>query len=302
MMLKRTIYIGNPSYLRLEHQQLQIKCAKTQEIRGTIPIEDMAILVLDNPQITITTKVLDKLMQHTVAVINSDAKHLPNGLMLPLQGHSELTQRWRYQIEASQPLKKQLWKQTVIAKIENQRNLLAMQGKPIEPMNQYLNHVGSGDEGNMEGKAAKHYWKHLFDDFTRDREGKSPNNLLNFGYAILRSIVARALVSSGMLPALGIFHSNKYNAYCLADDIMEPYRPFVDKLVVEWLEQLSGSIEPIKPIELNKASKAHLMSIATQDVMIDDLKRPLMVAVTTTTASLQACYQGKKRVISYPKI
>ncbi len=302
-MLKRTIYIGNPSYLRLEHQQLYVKCAKTQELRGSIPIEDIGILLLDHPQITITTKVLDKLMQHTVAVINSDAKHLPNGLMLPLQGHSELTQRWHYQIEASQPLKKQLWKQTVIAKIENQRNLLALNQQEATPMNLYLKHVNSGDEGNMEGKAAKHYWKHIFEGFTRDRAGSAPNNMLNFGYAILRSIVARALVSSGMLPALGIFHSNKYNPYCLADDIMEPYRPYVDKMVLDYLKQhYNPSTESELPTELTTQVKSYLLGIATQDVLIDDLQRPLMAAVTTTTASLQACFKGKRRQISYPQL
>lgn len=294
-MLKRTIYIGNPSYLRLENSQLKIKCAESKKEKGSIPIEDIAVLLLDHGQITVTSQLLEKLMQHTVAMVNCDAKHLPNGLMLPLQGHSELTQRWRHQIEASQPLKKQLWKQTVQSKIRNQADLLGSQGHEIQTMRGYLDKVISGDETNMEGIAAQHYWKYLFKNFRRDREGGYPNNFLNFTYAILRSIVARAIVSSGMLPALGIFHKNKYNPYCLADDIMEPYRPFADKLVLEWKNQ-NHSVK-----ELDKHAKAYLMSIATLDVEIDDLTRPLMVAVTTTTSSLQACLEGIKRQISYPR-
>jgi CRISP-associated protein Cas1 len=292
-MLKRTIYIGNPSYLRLENNQLKIKCAESNQDKGSIPIEDIGILMLDHAQMTITTQVLEKLMYHSVAVISCDEKHLPNGLMLPLQGHSELTQRWRYQIEASLPLKKQLWKQTVQAKIMNQAALLERQGHKIETMHGYLNQVTSGDETNMEGISAQHYWKYLFEGFKREREGEYPNNFLNFAYAVLRSIVARAIVSSGMMPALGIFHKNKYNPYCLADDIMEPYRPFVDKMVLDW--HTSNEICD----QLDKKAKAYLLGIATQDLIIDDLKRPLMVAVTTTTASLQACFEGKKRQISY---
>ncbi len=293
-MLKRTIYIGTPSYLTLERQQLKIKCAKSQTVKGSVAIEDIAILLLDNPQITLTSQVIEKFMQHTVALINCNAQHLPNGLMLPLQGHSELTQRWHYQIESSGPLKKQLWKQTVIAKIENQCALLALAGHDIAPMDQYIQNVSSGDATNMEGKAARHYWKHIFEDFIRDRAGEPPNALLNFGYTILRSIVARALISSGMLPALGIFHSNKYNPYCLADDIMEPYRPYIDKLVLEWIRG-----HPNK-VQLDKEAKAHLLSVATQDVFIEEAQRPLMVAVTTTTASLQSCFQARKRHINYP--
>lgn len=293
-MLKRTIYIGNPAYLKLKQKQMLVIDPDTKVQKGSIPIEDMALLMLDHPQITLSSLLIDELMNKTVALIHCDRQHLPNGLMLPLAGHSELTQRWTAQLAASLPLKKQLWKQTVCAKISNQKQLLDLYGKDSKAMDSYIANITSGDEQNMEGKAANHYWKHLITDFQRQRFGESPNNYLNFGYAVLRSIVARALVSSGLLPAQGIFHKNKYNPYCLADDIMEPYRPFVDRLVVNYLQTQQTSED------LDTEAKAYLLQIATEDVMIDNKMRPLMVAVTTTTASFYKCISGINRRILYP--
>ncbi|PID68174.1 MAG: subtype II CRISPR-associated endonuclease Cas1 [Flavobacteriia bacterium] len=295
-MLKRSIYIGNPAYLKLKQNQMLVVTPDTKEVRGTVPIEDMALLVLDHHQVTVSTQLLDRLMGNTVAVVHCDAHHLPNGLMLPMAGHTELTERWRYQLEASEPLKKQLWKQTVMAKINNQKQVLANHDRDYKPMLRYLAQVNSGDTYNMEGKAANHYWKHVLDDFKRERYGAMPNNFLNFGYAVLRSIVARALVSSGLLTAMGIFHKNKYNPHCLADDVMEPYRPYVDESVLELMDLYPMSVE------LTREIKAHLLTIATRDVVINGQTRPLMVAVTTTTASLYKCYTGERRTILYPQL
>ena len=214
--------------------------------------------------------------------------------MLPLYGHSEHSERVKYQLTATDPLKKQLWKQTVEQKIKNQQAVLRINKKSFEHMDTYWQTVKSGDTSNCEAKAAQYYWKHLFDNFTRERFGSEPNNLLNFGYAVLRSIVARALVSSGLLPVLGIFHRNKYNPYCLADDIMEPYRPFVDKMVYNYV-CVNGLTN-----KLTKEIKSYLLTIATQDVLIKGSVRPLMVAVTATTSSLYRCYSGESRTIRYP--
>jgi CRISPR-associated protein Cas1 len=296
-MIKRTIYIGNPSYLKLKQKQLVVQEPESKEIKGTIPIEDIALLMLDHYQITISNQLLIKLQGNNVAVITCDEHHLPFGLMLPLYGHSEYSERIKYQLAASEPLKKQLWKQTVEQKIENQKALLKLYHKVSEPLSEYQQNVKSGDTTNREGMAAQYYWKHLFENFSRDRFGEEPNNLLNFGYAVLRSIVARALVSSGMLPVLGIFHRNKYNAYCLADDIMEPYRPFVDKLVYNYIHTNYQD-----NFELTKSGKAHILTIATQDVFIDGVVRPLFIAVTTTTASLYKCFTGELRHIKYPEL
>ncbi len=294
-MLKQTIYIGNPSYLKLKDRQLTIIDPESKTEIGRVAIEDMALLLLDHYQITISTQAIIALQANTVAIITCDAHHLPFGIMLPMYGNSEYSERIKKQMQVSDPLKKQLWKQTVYAKVKNQQAVLWQYQKPYAHMDYYLEHIKSGDRSNMEGIAAQNYWKYLLNDFQRVRFGDTPNNFLNFGYAVLRSIIARALVSSGLLPVLGIFHKNKYNPYCLADDIMEPYRPFVDKMVYQYI----GSNK--NHTELNKEAKAYLLQIATQDVKIDGNTRPLLVAVTTTTASLYKCYTGENRQIKYPE-
>ena len=235
-MLKRTIYIGNPVYLKLKDNQLQIIDPDTKEVKGSAPIEDLGFVVLDHPQITLSHPVILLLQQQNVAIISCDESHLPLGLMLPISGHVEHSERLKHQINCSEPLRKQLWKQTVEAKIFQQKEVLRKLNIEHESLLRYMNEVKSGDSTNMEGIAAQYYWKQLFDDFTRERKGDAPNNFLNFGYAVLRSMVARALVCSGLHPTIGIFHRNKYNAYCLADDIMEPFRPIVDEKVYEIMQ------------------------------------------------------------------
>lgn len=293
-MLKRTIYIGNPAYLKLKDNQLKIEDPATREIKGSVPIEDMGFLVLDHYQITLSHQLILALQQNNVAIISCDESHLPLGLMLPISGHVTHSEFLKHQINCSEPLRKQLWKQTVEAKIYQQKEVLRKNQLPFESMLNYLNEVKSGDSTNMEGIAAQYYWKQLFDDFIRDRKGDAPNNFLNFGYAVLRSMVARALVSSGLHPTIGIFHRNKYNAYCLADDIMEPYRPYVDALVVEWIQN------PKATEFLDKAAKTHLLQLATKDVYINGLTRPLMTALSITTSSLCKCFLGENRVLNYP--
>lgn len=293
-MLKRTIYIGNPAYLKLKDNQLKIEDPITKEVKGSVAVEDMGFLILDHPQITLSHPVILALQQQNVAIVSCDESHLPLGLMLPMSGHVEHSDRLKHQINCSEPLRKQLWKQTVEAKIFQQKEVLRKMKLPFEAMNGYLQEVKSGDSTNMEGIAAQYYWKTLFDDFTRERKGDAPNNFLNFGYAVLRSMVARALVSSGLHPTIGIFHRNKYNAYCLADDIMEPYRPYVDVLVVEWMQN------PEATHVLDKEAKAHLLQLATKDVYINGLQRPLMAALSITTSSLCKCFSAESRVLHYP--
>lgn len=293
-MLKRTIYIGNPSYLKVKDNQLYIEEPLLKEIKGVIPIEDIGFLILDHPQITLSNPLIVMMQQHNVAIISCDESHLPLGLMLPISGHVEHSERLKHQITISEPLRKQLWKQTVESKIFQQKELLRKLKLPHDTLSKYMNEVKSGDSTNMEGIAAQYYWSQLFDNFLRERKGEAPNNFLNFGYAILRSMVARALVCSGLHPTIGIFHRNKYNAYCLADDIMEPYRPYVDEMVWEWMAN------PIATHELDKNAKSHLLQLATRDVYINGLQRPLMTALSITTSSLCRCYMGVSRVIHYP--
>lgn len=310
-MIKRTLCFTNPAYLSLKNSQLVIKLPEVEtnsslpedfksEATKTIPIEDIGVVVLDNKRITITQGVLEALLENNCAVITCNDSHLPIGMHLPLVGNTTQTERMRFQIEASLPLKKQLWQQTISAKIQNQAAVLKqMRGTEVRNMLKWASEVKSGDSENLEARAAVYYWQNAFpmiENFTRSREGVSPNNLLNYGYAILRAIVARALVSSGLLTTLGIHHRNKYNAYCLADDIMEPYRPYVDRLVMQLYDKYPNCEE------LTKELKAELLQIPVLDVVISGKKSPLMIAVSTTTSSLQKCYSGELRKIVYPII
>ena len=296
-MLYRSIYIGNPAYLKLKDRQLKVTDPETKEEKGSVPIGDIGLMMLDHYQITLSHQLIQELMKNNVILISCDERHPPLAGMLPFSGNTLFSERVKAQIEASEPLKKQLWKQTIECKILNQLKVLEQLGKYATPMYEYLKNVKSGDTTNMEGIAAQHYWKHLIEgDFLRDRFGDGPNPFFNFGYGVLLSIIARALVDTGLLLVLGIFHRNKYNPYCLASDIMEPYRPIVDLLVMKWL-QLHTEKQ-----SLDKESKTFLLQIATQDVNIEKLVRPLMVGVKMTASSLLKCYTGEKRQISYPEL
>ena len=296
-MLYRSIYIGNPAYLKLRDKQLKVTDPESKEEKGSVPIEDIGLLMLDHYQITLSHQLIQELMKNNVILISCDERHLPLAGMLPFSGNTLFSERVKTQIEVSEPLKKQLWKQTVECKIQNQLKVLEQLGKYASPMYEYLKEVKSGDTTNMEGIAAQHYWKYLIDnDFLRDRFGDYPNPFFNFGYGVLLSIIARALVDTGLLLVLGIFHRNKYNPYCLASDIMEPYRPIADLLVMKWLQ-----LHPEKQ-SLDKESKTFLLQIATQDVNIEKLVRPLIVGVKMTASSLLKCYTGEKRQISYPEL
>lgn len=311
-MIKRTLYFGNPAYLSLRNQQLVIKMPeveksttvceviKTESVR-TIPVEDIGVVVLDNKQITLTQGLMEAFLANNTAVISCDARSMPTGLLLPLSGNTIQQERFTDQINSSLPLRKQLWQQTIKAKIENQAAVLSKHtSAESKCMYVWASDVKSGDSDNLEGRAAAYYWKNLFvpniDKFIRGREAAPPNNLLNYGYAIIRAVIARALVSSGLLPTFGIHHHNRYNAYCLADDIMEPYRPYVDELVLNIIK--SGQNYE----ELTKDLKARLLSIPTIDVQISGKRSPLMIAASTTTASLAKCFGGEIRKIVYPEM
>lgn len=307
-MIKRTLCFSMPTVLSLQNKQLLVKLTGTEaanhsEVTGravtkTIPIEDLGVVLLDHPQITITHGAMSALLENNCAVITCNASHMPIGLMLPLEGNSIQSERFSDQINASLPLKKQLWQQTVACKIRNQAEVLHQLRKTeVQNMRAWVNQVKSGDSDNLEARAAAYYWRNMFPDipdFVRDREGVYPNNLLNYAYAILRAVIARALVSSGMLPTLGIHHHNRYNAYCLADDIMEPYRPYIDRLVVQIMKKYPFSEE------LDTSLKKELLVIPALDVTIDGQRRPLMVAASQTSASLYKCFRGELRKITYP--
>lgn len=296
-MIKRTLFFGNPAYLSTRNKQLVINFPEEEKSEVTIPIEDLGYVVLENPQITITNGLLTLLIENKTAVITCNKQHMPCSFLQPLVGHSEQTERIRYQLNASVPLKKNLWQQTVVSKIENQAQHFLERGKNALRLKRYAKRVRSGDMNNEEALAAAVYFQKLFDlpEFSRNQKGMPPNNLLNYGYAILRAIAARALVSSGMLPSVGIFHSNKYNAFCLADDVMEPYRPFVDALVFDIVES------KVAIDELDTSLKAELLKLPAMDVLIDGKRSPLMTAMSRTTNSLHECFVGTSRKLLYPE-
>lgn len=301
-MIKRTIYLSNPLYIKKEKSQLVI-CEKVDSsIVSSIPIEDIGIVIIDNPQISVSHGLMNALISNNATILWCDEKHMPNGLVLPMTANHSYTEKLRYQLSATEPLKKQLWKQTVKQKILNQAEVLNSAGFSDESLKRMSLRVASGDPDNIEAQAAAIYWSKLFTDtdvgFTRSRYGTPPNHLLNFGYAILRSIIARALVGSGLLPAIGIFHRNKYNAFCLADDIMEPYRPFVDL----WVHDICSRYD-IDDFSLqDKEIKREILKIPTLDVTINNKSSPLMIGAQRTSASLIACFEGQERKLKYPQM
>ena len=296
-MIKRTLHFGNPAYLSLKNKQMVVRLPEVESVSKTIPIEDIGVVVLDHRQITLTSGLLDALLEQNVAVITCNASSMPIGLQLPLSGNTIQNERFRDQLNASLPLRKQLWKQTVEQKILNQASVLESITRTEHPnMKIWAGQIKSGDSENLEGRAAAYYWKNIFENiphFVRGQHEAPPNQLLNYGYAILRAIIARALVSSGVRPTLGIHHHNRYNAYCLADDIMEPYRPYVDQIVARFVRL--GNYDT-----LTKDHKIAFLQIPVVDVLIDERRSPLMVAATTTSASLVKCFSGEARRISYP--
>ncbi len=292
-MIKRVLCFENPARLSLSLSQMVVE---REDGKRTVPIEDVGVVILDHKQITITHALIDALLANNCAIVTSNDKHLPVGLMLPLDGHNLQSERFRAQIDASEPLKKQMWQQTVTAKILGQAHVLGMQHIEHGNMFKWAKTVRSGDIDNTEARAAAYYWRNMFeqDNFIRDPQGLLPNNLLNYGYSIVRAMMARALVGAGLLPTLGIHHHSRYDAYCLADDIMEPYRPFVDIKVLEMWE--NGGVTS----DINSEQKRELLGITTMDVSINGHRSPMMLAIQTTAQSVQKCYSGEARKIIYP--
>jgi len=295
-MIKRTIVLSNQAYIKKENDQLVIQQGEENK---SVPIEDVGVLMMESHQCTITEAVLSSLMTNNSVVISCDGYHHPNGIMLPVAGNVLHTAVLRDQLNASLPLKKQLWQQTMKAKITNQAVTLAMFGVKTEPIEYWSRKVRSGDPDNYEGRAAAYYWKNFFPGdygFTREREGNAPNSLLNYGYAIVRAAMARAIVGSGLHPAVGLHHKSQYNPFCLADDLMEPFRPFLD-LAVRQICTEQGQFA-----ELTTENKKRILGVLSIDVWIEEERKPLLLGLTSTTSSLVRCYEKEIRTIHYPSM
>ncbi len=294
-MLKRTLFFAKPCRLSLKYGQIEVTVRETGDVK-TIPVEDVGFVVLENQQISISMPLMAALVENNVAVIFCNKSYYPVAMLLNLNGHHLQQEHFSRQISAGIPLKKNLWKQTVEAKIGNQAQLLKRLGKDDKKLRWLARSVKSDDSDNREGTAARIYWLALLGNgFIRERYGEPPNNMLNYGYAVLRAAVARALAGSGLLATLGIHHHNRYNAFCLADDIMEPYRPFVDGLVYDLAQQGEEAHD------LDTALKLKLVGVLTTDVLVAKQRRPLMVALSSTTSSLARCYNGETKKIIYPQ-
>ena len=264
-------------------------------MQKSVPIEDIGFVVLEHRQTSVSLPLLNALSENNVAVIFCNEARMPNAMLMNLDSNKTQGESFRAQIEASEPLKKGLWKQIVEAKIRNQSALLHKLGKDGDKLKPFYMNVKSGDADNREAIAAKIYWTELFGrDFIRLRDGIEPNNLLNYGYTILRAAVARSLMGSGLFPAFGIFHRNRYNSFPLADDIMEPYRPYVDETVYDIYRQ--------GITELTPETKGRLLRLLFADTRFDRVTRPLDVGLTFTSASLAKCFAGKQKKLSFPML
>lgn len=332
-MIKRTLYFGNPSYLSIKNTQLSVRLPEVEknisssevitsvsssevenppmfkrDAVATIAVEDIGIVVIDHPQITLTSGLLQALQENNVAVIICDYRHMPQSLLLPIEGNSIQQERYDAQLAASEPLKKQLWQQTVMQKIKNQAAALESLNLQSDYLTPLHRNVKSGDTDNCEATAAVYYWQTIFvkhmPEFKRiariqgvqNVTPPSPNNFLNYGYAILRATMARSIVAAGLLPTLGIFHKNRYNAYCLADDLMEPYRPYIDQIVHQMIAEMGLTDD------MTKEHKTVLLKIPAIDVTIDGEKSPLMLATQRTAVSMVKCFNGEQRKILYPEL
>ncbi len=294
-MQPRTLNISNPYHLSVRNAQLILE-PKAEGLReATVPIEDIGYLVLEHPNITFTLAAIQVMSENNVAVIFCGKEYLPVSMLFHLDTHRIQAERFRLQVEASEPLQKQLWAQTIKAKLINQNSVLEHYNLPAGDLEGLAKQVKSGDTENLEAQGARRYWPRMFgSDFTRERAGDPPNSLLNYGYTILRAGVARALCGSGLLPTLGIHHHNKYNHYALADDIMEPYRPFVD-IHVKYLFNTGQT-------EVTKETKTELLKMLVRDVSISESNTNLTNALSITTASLADCFEGKATKLKYPDL
>ena len=296
-MNKRILYVSRPVHLSVRHEQLLLRLRETDEEHVYSPSE-VAYLEVDTPQATVTSAALQAMMTNDVVMLVCDSKHLPAGLCVPLVGHSLQQKHQRAQLGAKEPLRKRLWMQTVRAKIANQAAALDMLGQPAQRLRQLAREVRSGDPDNLEGQAASYYWPRVFGDpfFRRDPAGPSPNDLLNYGYAVLRALVARALVMAGLLPIAGIHHRNQYNPYPLADDVMEPFRPLVDLWVVKWWR------DNPPPIVLHREVKAHMLQLPSLSLHHRGRHPDLLTTAASVAQNLARCYLDEVKTIDYPEL
>lgn len=306
-MTNRLIDISSePIKLRVKHDQFYMKPTEGETI--TVPLEEIAAVVISEPQVTYTHSVLTRLSETGVCVVFCGQKKLPVGMLMPLNGHSIQTERFAKQIQSTAPTKKRIWQQLIKAKITAQATVLRTIRTDDNGLAALVGQVKSGDPDNMEGRAAKRYWPRLFKHrplsegnpgqvkFRRDRSAEDENQLLNYGYAVLRAVTGRAICSSGLHPSIGIHHHNRYNPFCLADDLMEPFRPLVDTAVVG----ISDRSETIPT--LDKETKAAVLNSLTGRLSWQGEQRSLFDVLSRVTSSLALVFEGKRKSLALPDL
>lgn len=306
-MIKKIIEISQAkTHLAIRYNQLIIK--QDGKENSSIPCEDIGVLVVDHSGVTYTHSVFTELLRCGAAIVLCGGNHQPNGMLLPLESNTLQAERFAQQIKAKEPVKKKLWQQIVRAKIKHQAKIVGRDSDVYRTLMALREQVRSGDPDNIEAQASRKFWPVFITNITdpstalggttfhRGRDGPPPNNLLNYGYMVMRAAVARALCSAGLLPCLGIHHHNRYNAFCLADDVMEPFRGFVEAKVKE-IVQSGEDCE-----ELTQTIKAILLEVLYEEVEIAGFKGPLMVGLHRTAASLQRCFAGEQKEMELPKL
>jgi CRISPR-associated protein Cas1 len=296
-MLKKTIEIATPgTRLSVSHRQLVID--RPDKPKVNVPIEDIGVLVVDDGRASYTQAVFIACLAAGATVIVSGRDHLPIGMMLPMEGHHALTERHWAQTQAGAPLRKRLWQALVSAKIRQQGRLLAQVKGEDWGLSALAGRVRSGDPGNLEAQAAQRYWPCLFSrDFRRDREADGINALLNYGYAVIRAACARSLVASGLIPSLGVWHRNRANPFCLADDLMEPWRPIVD-----WKVHRLCQIDAAAPELGDRQTRAALLSLFNETVLVGGKGWPLLLGIQQSAASLaKAIVQNDRKALMVPE-
>lgn len=288
-MIKRTVEISNPAYLKTKQSQLVIE--QDKQVLGQVPFEDLGVLLISHPQVVMAHSVIESCAINKAVIVHCDNKYLPISLTLPMSKHSLHTKTLRKQVAITPVRIKQLWQQIVQIKVSEQASTLEKLNKNAKPIFLLVKKVKSNDSTNIEAQAAQKYWKLLVDKhFIRNPDLEGVNSQLNYGYAIIRAMVARALVITGFHPSLGLNHSNQYNAYCLADDLMEPFRPWVDEVVIR-----------LPTDEMNLQSKTELLNILSQDVIYQEKRQPFIVAVSLLASQLKQAYQDKNIQLEFPK-
>lgn len=294
-MIRRIIEISSgAARLSVAHKQLVIE--RPEREPATVPCEDVGMLLVDHPAVTYTHGVFTTLLDAGAAVVLCGHDHHPSGLLLPIAANTVQTERYRFQIEASEPLRKRLWQSLVATKLRQQAHVLAFRLQPHADLLSLAGRVRSGDPENIEAQGAQRYWPRLFSEtFRRHREGQPPNNMLNYGYMVLRAAVARALAGAGLMPTLGLHHRNRYNPFCLADDVLEPFRPYVDMKVRAFLDDREV------PAALGKEEKQAALSVLNEVIDVGGRKTPLMLALHATAASLHRSFETGEPQLALPE-